>query len=574
MIHSIQSNALPAAGTVAVEFLPDRGILPLDYNFEPPVSENGNPGYLLQPVSMLPFFSFFPLAQITPSQPSQTPPPPIEITVPISEDAPSQPVDLQPPKPQQPREVVDSHEVRPLPGRLDNVPVFNSNSPEIVRTEGILVSTFPGQGKRSPSAHLNFPFRGRFDIFAHHIARAKTPEEARTLFFGILVHNPSNQPVTVRVLQSATYLAKPHAPYIKLPDYQDDPHGTVYAGPGSRIVNDVLRGRRQGSFPSSLSIPPRQSRMLLNLPIPVGKRVPSSNTRSTLARLSSNGPVYVASLAMFAPLDFIEVETKAPEPADGNESMDGTKEIKTIERPPTLREWQELLVRGNLAGPRDRRPTPPDAPLNRFFPNWYLYGRVAGVARGSQWNGKATDGPTVDHLTIPQPGQAFSYGVSTLPRGTLGTGQVQSAEMLARYPDTAYQAHGNYGIQYSLELPLYNPSNQSRRVSIVLQTPVKEDQPRDGLRFLVPPENRVFYRGTIRIRYTDAYNATRKRYVHVVQKRGQQGKPLVEIDLRPRDRKLVEVDFLYPPDSTPPQILTIRTNDNGFSTSSTQTINE
>ena len=28
--------------------------------------------------------------------------------------------------------------------------------------------------------------------------------------------------------------------------------------------------------------------------------------------------------------------------------------------------------------------------------------------------------------------------------------------MLVRYPDTAYRAHGNYGIRYSFRLPLYN----------------------------------------------------------------------------------------------------------------------
>jgi len=496
---------------------------------------------------MLPFLSFFPLAQITPAPQPQSSPPPIEVIVPAPEGVPT---------PKVPREIIQSHEVRPLPGQLDDVPVFNSNSPEVVRTEGILLSTFPPNGKRSPSAHLNFSFQGRFDIFSHHIARAKTPEEARTLFFGILVHNPTNQPVTVRVLQSATYLARPHAPYIKLPDYQEDPHGTVYAGPGSRIVNDVLRGRRQGSFPSSLTIPPRQSRMLLNLPIPVGKRVPSSNTRSTLARLSSSGRVYVASLAMFAPVEFIEVEPV--EPLGETEDLESTKTIKTVERVPRLEEWQDLLVNADLAGPRDRAPTSPDAPLNRFFPNWYLYGRVSGVAKGSLWSGKATDSPSVDYLTIPGPGEAFSYGISTLPRGTLGTGQVQSAEMLARYPDTAYQAHGNYGIQYSLALPLYNPSSRFQRVAIALQTPVKEDQPREGLRFLDPPDNRVFYRGTIRIRYKDEANFTRQRYVHVVQKRGQQGEALIELDIKPRDRKPVEIDLVYPPDSTPPQILTIR----------------
>lgn len=61
-----------------------------------------------------------------------------------------------------------------------------------MQTEGILLSTFGPEEKQVPSAHLNFPFKGRFDIFAHHIAKAKNREETRTLFQGIIVHNPNS----------------------------------------------------------------------------------------------------------------------------------------------------------------------------------------------------------------------------------------------------------------------------------------------------------------------------------------------------------------------------------------------
>ena len=91
-----------------------------------------------------------------------------------------------------PEEVVKSQEVRPLPGKLDNVPVFNSNSPELVLKEGILLSTFPADGKQVPEAHLNYPFNGRFDVFAHHVAKAEPPEDLRSLHLGIMLHNPGN----------------------------------------------------------------------------------------------------------------------------------------------------------------------------------------------------------------------------------------------------------------------------------------------------------------------------------------------------------------------------------------------
>lgn len=62
---------------------------------------------------------------------------------------------------------------------------------------------------------------------------------------------------------------------------------------------------------------------------------PPLNGRSTLIRLQSNGTVYAASLAMFARVN-----------PDGSE------------RSPTLQEWQNLLDNGDLAGPRDKAPTP------------------------------------------------------------------------------------------------------------------------------------------------------------------------------------------------------------------------
>lgn len=455
---------------------------------------------------MLPFFF---LAQMT--TPPATPPTPAT------------------PPPSQ--EIVQPQEVRLLPGKLDTVPVFNSNSPELVLNEGILLSTFPPDGKRSPTAHLNFRFNGRFDVFAHHIAKAPTPTDLRTLYLGVLLYNPSDRPVTIDILQAASYLSQPDAPFIDLPPYVENPNGTVYAGPGSRAMDDVLRGKRQSEFPAQIVVPPQQSQMLLNLPIPVRELQPPLNGRSTLMRLRSSGPVYAASLALFA-----------------RQNPDGT------ERAPTLEEWQTLLDTGELATPRDKVPTPIEQTTGQV-----IYGRVSGVAQGSAWTTQVTDRANVPVLTIPDPGQAFSYGISTLNRGTLGTGQIQSATMVRRYPDTAYQAHGNYAIQYSLTLPLQNPSADPRTVTLALQTPIKQDQTRNSLQFLQPPAKATFFRGTVRVRYTDDRNLPQTLYMHLVQKRGQQGEPLITLNLKGGERRLVQVDLLYPPDSTPPQVLTIQT---------------
>lgn len=150
---------------------------------------------------MFPFLLIFPLAQIT-----SPPPPP-------------------------PEEIVQQQQVRPLLGNLDSIPMFNSNSPEKVLKEGILLSTLPPKGKKVPTAHLNFPLKGRFDVFAHHVAEAPTPEDLRTLYLGIILHNPGKKAVTVNILQAASYLSQPDAPFTELPLTSENILGTVFAGP-------------------------------------------------------------------------------------------------------------------------------------------------------------------------------------------------------------------------------------------------------------------------------------------------------------------------------------------------------
>lgn len=417
----------------------------------------------------------------------------------------------------------ENNTIRPLTGQLNQIPVFNSNSPELILSEGILLSTFSPDNKTHSNAHLNYPLQGRFDIFAHHVARAVDENDMRTLYLGIIVHNPTNQTVNIDILQGASYLSQPDAPFLRLPSMVES--RTTFAGPGSRVMGDILKGRRQDIFPSQITLEAGESKMLLNVPIPVQSLEPKLNGRSTYMRLFSDGEVYVASLAMY------------------QDSEDN---------PPTLSQWQGILNNGELSSPRDLAPTPPEATGKR------IYGRVAGVSIGNMWKTDLVDSPESTILTIPSSGNAFSYGLSTLVGGTFGINQVQTAPLAVRYPDTAYSAHGNYGVQYSLTLPLFNPSNESKTVNIALSTPLKQETPE--INFFEPLPNQVFFRGLVQVKYNDDQNIPRWRYFHLVQNRGQRGENLVTVTIPPQGQRLVSVDFLYPPDATPPQILTVQTN--------------
>lgn len=431
-----------------------------------------------------------------------------------------------------PRQAIVNNEVRALPGKMDNSLMFNSNSPEWIKKEGILLSTFPPEGKQTETAHLNFPMEGEFTLFAHHFTHE--PPDLQTLYLGIIVSNPNPEPVTLEILAGASYLLEPEGPFKRQPQTSENPEGEIYSGPGIRAVDNVLRGWRQEDFPDKLILPPGESKMLLNHPIPVRDLERPVNGRSTFMELKTSGKIYLASMAMYA-----------KKQADGSE------------RPPTNSEWQQLLTNGNLALPRDKTPTPPKQTSGAL-----IYGRVAGVQEGSGWLANIADSDG-DSLKIPAPGRAFSYVISTLRGGTLGTGQVQAARMLVRYPDTAYRARGNYGVRYDLTLPLFNPTDKPQTVTVTLETPYKEEiLSKGGLIFRQPPWDFPYFRGTVRLRYEGNGGEVVTRYLHLWHRRGELVAPLLELNLAAGEKRQVRVDFLYPPDSVPPQVLTVRTVNN------------
>ena len=131
--------------------------------------------------------------------------------------------------------------------------------------------------------------------------------------------------------------------------------------------------------------------------------------------------------------------------------------------------------------------------------------------------------------------------------------------MIRRYDDTAYRAHGNYGTEYVLTLPLHNPTDQPKTVALSVQTPLQNENITNALTFLQPHDSRIFFRGTVLFLYANDQGERRADYIHLVQRRGQQGTPLVELTLEPGEERPVEVHFLYPPDATPPQVLTLTT---------------
>jgi len=263
------------------------------------------------------------------------------------------------------------------------------------------------------------------------------------------------------------------------------------------------------------------------LPVPVSSMFHQRNGRSGFISLDSEGPVQVALLSAFA-------EGRGIFP----------------ERKPELKDWMNILNTASLVHPRDKHPTPPEAAGE------LIYGRTAGVARGSIWRGSITNDETHSRFLVDR-GQIISYPISTVRGGTLGTNQIQSAPLMVRYSDTAYTAHGNYSLLYDLILPIYNPTESDLLVGLTFQSPLKNCIEATELRFLREPPNAIVFRGNIKFQWKDKSSEERNELIHLVQKQGQMQDSLVELELHPREQIDVKVSLRYPPDCTPPQVLTI-----------------
>ena len=412
-------------------------------------------------------------------------------------------------------------QLRPLPGQLDGVLLLNDNNPELITGEGVLLSTFPAnQG-------LDVALDGRFDLFSHHVYAGKPEELASTLWLAVLAQPLGTEPVTLDVISGSTSLSQgtksgqTAAPFLPLPSLMAESTTPIASGPGSRVAGDLLRGDQAPELPKQIKIDPGHASALLVLPIPVAGLDPLLNGRNLQLRLKSSAPVYLATVAAYGQND----------------------------SPPSDQRWRALLSTGTRS-PKEHQPTP------RGSKGRMIYSRVSGVQIGSTWTGSLSD-PGSNTLNINE--APISWPISSLERGDLGTNQVQTAELKRFDKGTAWAAHGNYGVEYDLTLPLSNPERSSRTVAIALESPDKRGSSNGKLQFKPGNSGPVMFRGPIEITGLDGANgrAMGRRSFHLVLRRGQEGPQLGTVSLAPGESRRVRVRLVYPADATPPQVLTV-----------------
>ncbi|QNI41785.1 DUF3370 domain-containing protein [Synechococcus sp. A15-28] len=415
--------------------------------------------------------------------------------------------------------------VRSLPGQLDAVLMVNDNNPELIKEDGILLSTFPDGGDASISVDLS----GRFDLFSHHVYAGTDETLDSTLWLALLMAPIGDEDVTLTLIEGSTSLSQATepgqtaAPFLPLPPLMRETNDVIAAGPGSRVAGDLLKGREaQELSPRRWTLKPGSPTVVLQLPIPVQGLDPLLNGRNLQLRLHSSAPVALATLAAHG---------------DGHQA-------------PNVQDLIDLLSSGELSG-KEHNPTP------RGSKGKIIYSRVSGVQIGSRWQTRITD-PGSTTLSIQN--EPVSWPISSLERGSLGTGQVQTAELQALYPGTAWAAHGNYGVEYDLTLPLKNSGAAAQTLSLALESPLKTDQASDALRFRSSLSGPVMFRGPVEVVGLDDADGSPygRQTVHLVLRQGQEGASLGQVTLKPGEARDVRIRLIYPADATPPQVLTVR----------------
>jgi len=400
--------------------------------------------------------------------------------------------------------------VRPLAGILNNSAVLNSNCPELVTAEGILVSTMNGEGRDLPENHLNYKFKNDFALFFHHINKQSEEDAKKTLYVSWVAFNSAKKAVTLTINEEASYLSQPDAPFVERPALATDQDNSFYSGPGDRLTADFIHGSAGKNLPLSITVPAGEMAIVRQMDVPVADLKFHHNGRSFYARGNIDGALHMATIATFSELG-----------------------------PPSLSELETLLQRSAMAQPREyeKLPPTPDDYKGRF-----VYGRVAGVQRGEKIEAEHS-------LSLNKASDARrNFPISSLVKGTFGTGEIQSAPLLRRYNDTAFSAHGNYCVDYKITMTVHNNDYIKRKLYLGFDCPFKTDL--DEIKYADLPEKAVCFRGSIKVSSEDY-----ERFYHFVLHKGEALEPFESFEIEPYQARTVTVELLYPPDATPPQLL-------------------
>lgn len=420
-----------------------------------------------------------------------------------------------------------SHDLRvfPLPGGLNETWMMHSNSPERVEQSGILVSSLP-PARLEDKRKLGVALQGEFGLFLHHVARTP-PLSSSRLYLAVVASNPSDNAATLTLKQGAYFRTWPEAPFYALSGIQNNDQGQIFAGAGDRLSLAWVRGENTVT-PREIQIAAGGHQVIFVEAVPTNPLwvLQQDNALSGLFLYQSEAPLYLSTLAWV--------------------SQNGEA--------PTDKALLNMLDAGLAAGPEEPPATAyeADKPPPRGV---FRYGRVAGIGKGTRWNGQLNPLPV-------EVGERVGFPIASLFLKRLGTQQNQSAPLHKRVSDTAVESHGNYGVTYQLEAQLNNPDTRPRRYAIYLHNPLEvrrdpEIPHQAEAIFQLSRSAAVRFRGSVKLRW-QTNTQSEENLMHQILHEGEEAGALKVFELPAQSSGTLRLELVYPPDSTPPQLLELQ----------------
>lgn len=428
-----------------------------------------------------------------------------------------------------------SAQLMPLPGTFNHIPVFYSNRPELLKTPGEILNSADLSGESE--------LKGSFSVFAHHVVET-APFDFSGFRLGLLVRPAAKKTVTLNLHKAFIARTQPDAPFISTPSvWVQSKTDKMISGPGDAMA--WARLHDQNNYPKDAllarTLPAvftfNQEILVADIEVPtfplglgiIGER----NAMSAWLDMSSTAPVEMRWVAL---------KTSA----SGNASVTDYQSAAQAKAGPA-----ELPA--TVYDPKAKPPS-----------GVFRFGRVAGIAQGTEWKGEYTlSDEAIESL---QQGKRLAWPVATTYLKAWA-GQNQSAPLLARDIHSAVESHGNYGLAYRMTYTLSNPTQSPLKLDWRWTQPTAVT-PQNTLTntLTYAPQSQIVFRGSIRVEEQcqnqdgltkmDADPPDIKVY-HLQTQQGHWHMPFYEQNLLPGHQCRLLFEWVYPPDAIPPQVLSV-----------------
>ena len=441
-------------------------------------------------------------------------------TLPQIPDSPERASTSQPAP--EPLRTVSLLHFRALPGVLNQVPVFYSNRPELLKTPGEILDSATLSGQNTLS--------GSFAVFAHHVVET-APFDFSGFRLGLLVR-PANatarstNAVTLTLHNAFIARTQPDAPFVPTaPILKQTDSQQIVSGPGDAMAWAPEKALLTQSPPTSFTFD--QEILLTDIEVPtfplglgiIGER----NAVSAWLDFSASAPVKMRWVALKTPgsmADIKEYQEAAKEKA-------GPAELPATEYDPQ---------------------GPPPGGVFRF-------GRVAGIAQGTAWTGDEV--LSAQDLESLERGERLAWPIATTYTKSWA-GQNQSAPLLARQEQSAVESHGNYGLAYRVGYSFSNPTPKPLTLNWRWTQPSAVKTP--GI-LSYDPKTQIVFRGSVRVKHQCQINGVLKppdlEVYHLQVQQGHWHVPFYEQALPAHSQCHLTFEWIYPPDAIPPQVLSV-----------------